>query len=89
MHGEGLRGDGFDILNASGQLERAKSLGATVVSIKKLRDAAMTRIDANSGSFWAATQPGDNGGLKLGILERQRVKAWLKNSYEAITQADP
>jgi hypothetical protein len=49
----------------------------------------MTRIDAISGSFWAATQPGDNGGLRLGILERQRVKAWLKSSYEAITQADP
>jgi hypothetical protein len=84
-----LRGDGFDILNASGQLERAKSLGATVVSIKRLRDAAMTRIDANSGSFWAATQSGDNGGLRLGILERQRVKSWLKSSYEAIAQADP
>src|SRR6201996_8353992 len=84
-----LRGDGFDILNASGQLERAKSLGAIVVSLKRLRDAAMTRIDANSSSFWAATQPEDKGGLKLGILERQRVKTWLKNAYEAIAQTDP
>jgi hypothetical protein len=84
-----IRGDGFDILNASGQLERAKSLGASVVSIKRLGDAAMTRIDANSGSFWSATQPEDKGGLRLGILERQRVKSWLKSSYEAIAQVDP
>src|SRR5215475_4884866 len=79
-----LRGDGFDILNASGQLERAKGLGAAVVPIKRLRDAAMTRIDANSSSFWSATQPEDKGGVRLGILERQRVKTWLKSAYEAI-----
>lgn len=84
-----LRGDDFDLLGASGQLERAKSLNATVISIKRLRDAAMSRIDGNSSSFWAATQPEDKGGLRLGILERQRVKTWLKNAYEAIGQAAP
>jgi hypothetical protein len=84
-----LRGDGFDILNASGQLERAKSFGAAVVSIKRLRDASMTRIDALSGSFWAVTQPGDNNSVRLGILERQRIKSWLKSAHEAIAQTDP
>jgi hypothetical protein len=84
-----LRGDGFDILSTSGLLERAQGLGASIVPIKRLRDAAMTRIDANSSSFWAATQPEDKGGLRLGILERQRVKSWLKNAYEAIGQVDP
>ena len=83
------RGDDFGILHASGQLERAKSLNATVVSIRRLRDAAMNRIDANSSSFWTATQAPDKGGLSLGILERQRVKSWLKNTYEAIHQTDP
>jgi hypothetical protein len=84
-----LRGDSFDILDTSGLLERARALNATVISIKRLRDAAMTRIDASSSSFWAATQPEDKGGLRLGILERQRVKSWLKSSYEAIAQVDP
>ena len=84
-----LRGESFDILNTSGQLERAKSLNATVVPIKRLRDAAMTRIDANSSSFWAALQPEDKGGLRLGILERQRVKTWLKSAYDSIGQANP
>jgi hypothetical protein len=84
-----LRGDGFDILNASGQLERARALNATVISIKRLRDEAMSRIDANSSSFWAATQPEDKGGLRLGILERQRMKTWLRNSYDALGLAAP
>lgn len=84
-----LRGDSFDILNTSGQLERARALNATVIPLKRLRDAAMTRIDANSSSFWAATQPEERGGVSLGILERQRVKTWLKSAYEAIGQADP
>lgn len=84
-----LRGDGFDILNTSGQLERARALNAAVISIKRLRDEAMSRIDAHSSSFWAATQPEDKGGLRLGILERQRMKTWLKNSYDALGLAAP
>ncbi|MBV8803633.1 MAG: mobilization protein [Sinobacteraceae bacterium] len=84
-----LRGDGFDLLNTSGQLERARALNAAVISVKRLRDEAMSRIDANSSSFWAATQPEDKGGLRLGILERQRMKTWLKNSYDALGLAAP
>jgi hypothetical protein len=84
-----LRGDGFDLLKTSGQLERARALNGTVISIKRLRDEAMSRIDANSSSFWAATQPEDKGGLRLGILERQRMKTWLRNSYDALGLAAP
>ena len=61
-----LRGDSFDILNTSGQLERARALNATVIPLKRLRDAAMTRIESNSSSFWAATQPEERGGVSLG-----------------------
>jgi hypothetical protein len=84
-----LRGDQFDILNSSGQLARALGYGAKVVVIKRLQEAAMTKIDGGSTSFWAATQKGDTGGPPLGILERQRVKTWLANSYEAIKSVDP
>jgi hypothetical protein len=49
----------------------------------------MSRIDGASSSFWAATQPEDKGGLKLGILERQRVRSWLKNAYESIAAVNP
>ncbi len=49
----------------------------------------MMKIDANSSSFWAATQTEDKGGVRLGVLERQRVRSWLKSAYEAIAQVDP
>lgn len=84
-----LRGEQFEVLQGSGQLGRALALGAKVVLIKKLQEAAMTKIDAGSTSFWAATQPKDQGGAPFGILERQRVRTWLKNAYEAIGQVDP
>jgi hypothetical protein len=84
-----LRGDQFDILKASGLLERAQGLGAKVVAIKRLQEAAMTKIDGGSSSFWAATQKADAGGAQLGILERQRVRTWLAGAYEAIRAVDP
>lgn len=84
-----LRGDDFDILKSSGLLERAQVLNASVIAIKRLNDASMTKIDAGSNSFWTATQPEDQGGMKLGILERQRVRTWLKSAYDAVAQVNP
>jgi hypothetical protein len=84
-----LRGEEFDTLQRSGQLERAKTLNASVISIRRLHEPSMTKIDAASSSFWHATQPEDKGGLKLGILERQRVRSWLKGAYEAIESVTP
>jgi hypothetical protein len=84
-----LRGEEFDTLQRSGQLDRAKALSASVLSIRRLHEPSMTKIDAASSSFWHATQPEDKGGLKLGILERQRVRSWLKSAYEAIGSVNP
>ena len=84
-----LRGEDFEILKRSGLLERAQALNASVIAIKRLQDASMAKIDAGSSSFWAATQPEAQGGVKFGILERQRVRSWLKNAYEAIAQVKP
>lgn len=84
-----LRGDDFEILKTSGLLERAQTLNAGVIAIKRLQESSMTKIDAGSNSFWTATQPEDQGGMKLGILERQRVRSWLKSAYEALAQVNP
>jgi len=84
-----LRGEQFDILKASGQLERAQALGAQTIIIKRLQEAAMTKIDGSSSSFWAATQKADSGASTLGILERQRVRSWLTGAYEAIRAVEP
>ena len=84
-----LRGESFEILDDSGQLERAKALNATVVSVKRLDETTMLKIDAASSSFWAATQTDDSSTAKLGVLERQRVRSWLKNAYDSIAQVNP
>ncbi|MDB6090751.1 MAG: mobilization protein [Gammaproteobacteria bacterium] len=84
-----IRGEDFGFLKGSGQLERAQALNAGSVVIKRLQEAAMTKIDAHSSSFWASTQSADHGGAHLGILERQRVKTWLKNAYDEIGRVNP
>ena len=84
-----VRGEGFDILQSSGLLERPEVRSASVITIRRLNEGAMTKIDACSSSFWAATQSGQTDLPKLGILERQRVRSWLKSAYEAIASVDP
>lgn len=77
-----IRGDNFDMLDASGEKQRALDLHARVINIRRLHEAAMIKIDDHSSSFWSATQSADAHGL--GILERQRVKMWLKHAYGEI-----
>lgn len=79
-----LRGEDFSILDSSGQRERAEKLGAQVVTIKRLHEATMNKIDANSASFWAAAKSADKEFTGLGLLERQRVKGWLRAVYQEI-----
>jgi len=77
-----IRGDNFDLLEASGEKQRALELNARFIHIKRLHEAAMIKIDGHSSSFWSATQRTDDHAL--GILERQRVKLWLKSAYSEI-----
>ncbi len=76
-----IRGDRFDILEASGQRERAEALGASVISLHRLPDTTMQKIDQQSTSFWAAVNHPDRASLGLGLLERQRIKFWLQRAY--------
>jgi hypothetical protein len=78
------RGDNFEILDQSGEKERALGLNAKVVSLKKLHEPVINKIDAGSTSFWAAKNKSETDVKGLGLLERQRVKIWLKNAYEEI-----
>jgi hypothetical protein len=76
-----VRSDRFDILQASGQRERAEALGASVISLRRLPDTTMLKIDQQSASFWAALNHPDRAAAGLGLLERQRVKVWLNRAY--------
>ncbi len=79
-----LRGDDFSLLRDSGQEARALALGARRVSIKRLHEGAIQKIDASSSSFWAAKNPADKETSGLGIMDRQRVKMWLRGAYQEI-----
>ena len=43
----------------------------------------MRKIDRYNASFWAAINS-RAGPDSLGLLERQRVRMWLKNTYETL-----
>jgi len=83
-----LRGEEFAILDSSGQRERAKELGGEIITIKRLHEGTMTKIDANSASFWAAAKSGEKDFTGLGLLERQRVKSWLRHVNEELDRLD-
>ncbi len=83
-----VRGSDFAILESSGAMARAKDAGAKVITLRRLQDVTMQKIDAHSTSFWAATNRGGKDGHTLGILERQRVKYWLQKAYAEIDRLD-
>ena len=81
-----LRGDDFRLLETSPAQARALALGARGMVLKHLNDAVMHKIDATNSSFWAATQAADKATTGLGIMDRQRVKVWLRDAYAGFDQ---
>jgi hypothetical protein len=75
------RGADFSQLDSSPALEKALAQGAKVINLPALHEASMRKIDRQNASFWAAinSKPQEDA---LGLLERQRVRSWLKKSYE-------
>ncbi len=74
------RGSDFSQLDQSAAMQKALGLGARVITLAQLHEASMRKIDRQNASFWAAvnTRSGEDA---LGLLERQRVKSWLKGAY--------
>jgi hypothetical protein len=83
-----VRSDSFNLLANSGERVRAEALGAQFISIKRLQESAMQKIDGQGTSFWAALNPVDKPANGLGLLERQRVKVWLKKAYAEIERLE-
>jgi len=82
-----MRGDDFGMLEQSGEQDRALGFGADVVSIKHLSDSIIQKIDASSSSFWAAQHDADKSRTGLGMMDRQRLKMWLRDAYQQIGTA--
>ncbi len=74
------RGTDFSLLNESQALKNALAMNAKVISLPCLHEGSMVKIDRHNSSFWAAVNAGE-GAHVLGMLERQRVRTWLKNCY--------
>jgi hypothetical protein len=77
-HGRGAR---FDAFHASPQKLRAQELGAKILELSKLHEGSMRQVDHSNSSFWAAIHASEDGAQLLGILDRQRVKVWLRKIY--------
>ena len=74
------RGTDFSQLENSDAMKKVLALGGRVITLAQLHEASMRKIDRQNASFWAATHV-TSGPDALGMLERQRVKTWLKGAY--------
>jgi hypothetical protein len=83
-----LRGSHFHIFDASGLAARAQEYHARIISIRRLAESTMLKIDAASSSFWAASRAEDHT-TGLGVLERERLNTWLQAAYAALAAAEP
>jgi hypothetical protein len=82
-----VRGTDFTVLERSGEQARAMELGAQVVSVRHLHDSVLNKIDATNSSFWAAKNAGAADAAGLGLMDRQRVKMWLRDVYREFEAA--
>ncbi len=77
------RGRDFSQLEKSAAMKKALTLGARVMTLGQLHEGSMRKIDRRNASFWAAIHV-TTGPDALGMLERQRVKTWLRNTYASL-----
>ena len=54
------------------------ALGAKVMTLDELHKPTMHKIDLLNASFWSAINHTTDS---LGIIERHRVKVWVRNAY--------
>lgn len=79
------RGSNFSAFNESDARVKAEAAGALVMDLPALNSNCMRKIDQINASLWAAANnKNDASGPTLGMMERQRVRMWLKRSYEQL-----
>ena len=82
-----IRGNDFSVLEQSGEQARAVQLGAKVITIKRLHEPAMQKIDAASLTFGKAKNEAEAPG-SLGLMDRQRVKMWMREVYRELDDVE-
>lgn len=76
------RGSSFDGYQQSNTRRKAEQRNSHVLVIDKLQTELTQKIDFGNISFWAAA----NNSEQMSIIERQRVRVWLKNCYQRLDQ---
>ena len=77
------RGRDFSAFDASPVRARAQQFGALVLDLPELHAGTMRKIDHQGISLWAGAHNKDSG---LGLMDRQRVKVWLRRVYQQLDQ---
>jgi hypothetical protein len=81
------RGEDFSMYRQSDAAISVARLGVPVIELPALHKATMRKIDLLDKSFWSATQTQDGGSdNNLGMMERQRVKVWLRQAFSEFEQ---
>ena len=76
-----VRGNDFNALEQSGEQARAQQLGAKIITVKHLHDDVINKIDAASSRFWKAQGSQEQDPAGLGLMDRQRLKVWMRDLY--------
>lgn len=71
------RGECFEHFEQSTTYQKAKDRNAIFITLGKLQPQLAARIDFSNTSFWGAA----NNIEVMNIIERSRVRVWLKNNY--------
>ncbi len=74
------RGASFAAFDGSAQRAAAEERGAFIIDLPALHAPTMTRLDHVNASFWSAANNRD----ALGLMERQRVRVWLRKAYQPL-----
>lgn len=83
-----VRGNDFAVLEQSGEQARAAELGAKILAVRHLHESVINKIDATNSSFWTAKHGTDGSNGHLGLMDRQRLKMWLREVYREIDSVD-
>ena len=80
-----VRGQDFVPLERSAAFKSALSLGADVISVGLLQESCMRKIDRQNANFATALLK-RSGPDALGLLERQRLRTWLRAAHAEFGQ---
>jgi hypothetical protein len=80
------RGKDFSAFQRSATRSAAEAVGARLIELPELHAATMRKVDHLAASFWAAGQSRPGG---LGLMERQRLKVWMRKANEQLASLGP